>query len=91
VTSGPHPDRAEFWTQSIAVIHRWGDQHPAEVAATDRAVSCCGEPGQIPATTPGESSCGGRAPPTNKVIDASTFSTVDWKLVANGQPVTITG
>jgi hypothetical protein len=54
-------------------------------------VSCSGEPGRIPATTPGESSCGGRAPPTNKVIDASTFSTVDWKLVANGQPLTITG
>jgi 2',3'-cyclic-nucleotide 2'-phosphodiesterase/3'-nucleotidase len=28
---------------------------------------------------------------TNKVIDASTFSTQDWKLVANGQPVVITG
>ena len=28
---------------------------------------------------------------TNKVIDASVFSTQDWKLVANGQPVTITG
>ena len=28
---------------------------------------------------------------TNKVIDASVFSTEDWKLVANGQPVTITG
>ncbi len=27
----------------------------------------------------------------NKVIDASTFSTLDWKLVANGQPVVITG
>ncbi len=28
---------------------------------------------------------------TNKVIDASLFSTQDWKLVANGVPVTITG
>ena len=28
---------------------------------------------------------------TNKVIDASTFSTQDWKLFANGQPVVITG
>lgn len=28
---------------------------------------------------------------TNKVIDASTFSRQDWKLVANGQPVVITG
>jgi 2',3'-cyclic-nucleotide 2'-phosphodiesterase/3'-nucleotidase len=28
---------------------------------------------------------------SNKVIDASVFSTEDWKLVANGQPVTITG
>jgi len=28
---------------------------------------------------------------TNKVIDATTFSTQDWKLVANGQPVVITG
>jgi 2',3'-cyclic-nucleotide 2'-phosphodiesterase/3'-nucleotidase len=28
---------------------------------------------------------------TNKVIDASVFSSEDWKLVANGQPVTITG
>ena len=28
---------------------------------------------------------------TNKVIDASVFSKQDWKLVANGQPVTITG
>ncbi|HEY8306725.1 MAG TPA: 5'-nucleotidase C-terminal domain-containing protein [Lapillicoccus sp.] len=27
----------------------------------------------------------------NKVIDSSLFSTMDWKLVANGQPVTITG
>ena len=27
----------------------------------------------------------------NKVIDPSPFSTLDWKLVANGQPVTITG
>ncbi|MEP6651060.1 MAG: 5'-nucleotidase C-terminal domain-containing protein [Lapillicoccus sp.] len=27
----------------------------------------------------------------NTVIDASVFSTEDWKLVANGQPVTITG
>ena len=27
----------------------------------------------------------------NKVIDPSVFSTLDWKLVANGQPVTITG
>jgi 2',3'-cyclic-nucleotide 2'-phosphodiesterase/3'-nucleotidase len=27
----------------------------------------------------------------NKVIDAAVFSTQDWKLVANGQPVVITG
>ena len=27
----------------------------------------------------------------NKVIDASVFSSKDWQLVANGQPVTITG
>jgi 2',3'-cyclic-nucleotide 2'-phosphodiesterase/3'-nucleotidase len=28
---------------------------------------------------------------TNKVIDASAFSTENWELVANGQPVVITG
>ena len=28
---------------------------------------------------------------TNKVIDASVFATQDWRLVANGQPVVITG
>ena len=27
----------------------------------------------------------------NKVIDPTQFSTLDWRLVANGQPVTITG
>jgi len=28
---------------------------------------------------------------TNKTIDPSVFSTLDWRLVSNGQPITITG
>ena len=28
---------------------------------------------------------------TNKVIDPGLFSSVDWKLVSNGLPITITG
>ena len=27
----------------------------------------------------------------NKVIDPSTFSSLDWKLVSNGAPITVTG